>query len=183
MTDHYTTLTMGCAFCKSVPLIPKQAQISSTHYGVRGSIPCWFKLWRLFLLALMTWISALSLHLYNKEDKLKYYGIYLTFWVQTMCLITCIFRFFSTAFDMFCGSSCIKCVYPIQSVLTRATLPAVTLVMVNYWTMEFEGFGTLNKVSTIQIHGVNALFMWIDYLLSLELIHYRSFASLTYELA
>ena len=155
--------------------IPKRFQIAGTYYRSDGSIPWWFALWRVFLLVAMLWISGQSIGLFYREGEIQYYPIYLTFWTQTLCLITCVFRFLSTCSPCLCDI-CFNKTYRIQTILTRTSLVMVTMVTINYWLFLFDGLSpkTSAAITQIQVHGVNFALMWIDYSISYERVHYRS---------
>ena len=135
------------------------------------------------LLAICIWISAFSVWIYDNEynHNLKYYALYLSFWTQTLCLITALFRFLSTVSIKYVGDSakCIERIFVIQSILGRTSLPMVTLVMVNYWTFmkwthDQWPWTKTYPLNDYQVHGINCIVMWMDHLLSAELIFVRS---------
>ena len=168
-----------CQIRHGIPegIIPVSIQIAGTHFRF-DHIPKWFLFWRFLLFLTMTWITAFSLWTYD-EGEMQYYPIYLTFWTQTLCLITCLIRFISTLcinMKCCCNQLAIDRMYKIQSILSRTCLPMITLVMINYWVFVSDGWpwSKGHTLSTYQVHGINALLMWCDYLLSAERMYYRS---------
>jgi len=180
--------------------MPDMLQIAGT-YLVFHTIPNWFVALRVVVLVVMLWISALTLYQSSMNHEIWWHFIWLTSWTQSLCLITAAIRLTSTLivrnhnnqysadvstpnqrarYDTDRGSmlSSYSCLFTVQCKLQRIALPMVTLIALQYWIMEFDASkwtgDLLTEMDRIQSHGVNAILMWTDYLLSAERIYYRS---------
>jgi len=178
------------SFCSPSFEVPPLIQMAGTHCG-SDSAPSSLLMFRCTALVVMLWITALSI--YQKHNEMEYYLIWLTNWTQLLCLVTATVRVVSSAKIRWCHSATddddpfgdlesrsrsLRTLYTVQSILTPTALPVATVVALMYWTAGIDTFSshdrTLKNINKFQVHGINALLMWMDYLISAELIRFRS---------
>ena len=144
------------------------------------------------MLIVMVWISALSIY---EEDEIEYYLIWFTNWSQLLCIITVVVRVISTGIIMFRDdmtpeilrtdleslrslSPLLRRLYTVQSILSQTALSMTSGAAIAYWVAQNSTYSShdpkLKNVNKFQVHGVNALYMWIDYLISAERVECKS---------
>ena len=180
---------MQCLSCCAPGFeVPPLLQIAGTHWRA-DIIPSWFLVYRFIIFVLMLWITSITM--YRNQDELQWWFIELTTWNQILCQITVIVRLVSTAMirsryemapdhlfdDLQSLTSSQRRLYHFQSILSRTALPMATLVTVNYWLFVYDPsseYEFLKNLNRIQLHGINAFLMLMDYLLSAEIMGFRS---------
>ena len=66
--------------------------------------------------------------------------------------------------------------YVIHNILLQTIIPSLTLIVCNYWVFIYNGqfSSTLSMYSSILVHGVSCIIIWIDFLISAEKMYYKS---------
>jgi len=150
-------------------------------------IPPSFVAFRTVVVLLMLWMTALSIQ--RKASEFEWYFVYLTNWSQWLGLVTVTTRLTSTIMVQYnltpnflhhrlqSLSPSLRRLYTTQSILSRAAVPTMTAVALNYWLFVYGPSSThelWKDINRIQLHGVNCLLMWTDHVLSAERYFYSS---------
>merc|ERR1712130_278592 len=66
--------------------------------------------------------------------------------------------------------------YISQSILLQSVLPTMSLVIIGHYTFGYKPprRSTMEILESVQVHGLNLVFLWTDFLISAERMYYKA---------
>eukprot|EP01083_Nonionella_stella_P159041 518394_1 len=173
--------------------IPPLIEMSGTYIGSPGSdpIPAWFVVLRTFLTSLMIYIWLYRFTTWAVRGHAGYFWIYWTQWIHTLLTISMILKNICTFTvnakrrkdedynlnQSLSSDDPMWKLYIWNSVVTQMSLPAAAMLTLNYFAFvcKFKWSSPVRAMDSIQIHGGNFVIFWLNFYLSAERMHYKSF--------
>ena len=186
-----------CALSDGIEIQPL-IEIAGTWTSPNNPIPKWFICFRIFLTLCMISILAFNFAIYAIYDNIKFWFFYFTQWTNFLAMILMIIKCISTPTiyniirinpnQLINAQKKIWRLYVIHNILLQTVIPSITLVVVNYWLFvhdpEYDDPETSTETtseernitfySSIGVHGVSGLIVWIDFIISTEKMYYKS---------
>jgi len=174
--------------CYSTIQVPPLIEMAGTYFDAK-QIPKWFVALRSTIMVLMLYILAMALYVKADKGEIEWFLIWLTNWTLIVLVITVIVRFSSTIYvltkiptDRLSDpleelTPALRLLHHNQHVLMATGLSATSVVALNYWAFTYDPSDkgtTIQQLHRVQVHGINALLMWVDYLLSAERMRWKS---------